>query len=717
MALPMLNVSLSRLRLGDRPLEPTSMNRQEGMDWQEGVEHLPPNYDEPSESGEEEEDDRTHYERIADRRAEMRRQSESNVPSIPIPRPPVPVRVEWDPTGTREMMARRMMLTMRDYTRGFEQTTGDEGYWRAALVLSAVDEGRAWRREQGLRKFMVPGTGDAEPQEQWRLPFRGPLTRAVHDLRAMHLSREFVDFWDDPRPRLDPGRLELYERMFSVGTMEWLDLVLQGLESDLHGYIGGTMREGPQEGPLTEAELRILWSGKHFMTFYDVTTRVYGAFCNAILFNDATTPAHKRAVALAMHTAYRFTQYHIDEWEMSRAARIDEIDVHIPDSVQPIKARYQIPKEVRARYLCDEMLRCPFSIHLRERTDFPPLDAAGAKDALAAAALALNLPPGRATDFVCLREVQRRCDAHEYGYQDPFSELERDVALCFEGARQWLKAGAVEWVHPAVDAASEVVSNRTLAALVSVCARIFVEGWVTDDHGNQSLAVLKGLPTQLGRIPLLRRLDDFGVQPTPEAPEGPEVAADVRERNVIAPSARSVARLFELLNEEDRARFGAWAARQVREGNLPGETTADRSELVIDFRVFGWRQVRQAFLVLGINIGVELAERTRVDGRTERLWAPTQLGDPATPVPGVAPTPTPDEQALGLLSWEDRAFRIVALAWIDQEERRLMPDRKRRDEYQSQMELAAKRWAPGERYKQPGFDRRRLSLPVRESRE
>ena len=620
-----------------------------------------------------------------------------------------------------------MGLTLSQYERGLAITAGQMGFWRTELALGNIDEGKEWRQELALFKFMVHRPMPEPPETmEWLMAFQGPLERAVRDMRAMRASGEFDDFWSDPVAMLRAGGqgelADRYVATFPQEEIEWLGHAHEELELDLSGARTDPERQMIErtDPPLTDEEVRQNWARKEFMTFHGLLMRMHTVFRNAILFYPHTSEIHKKAVRLAMKTAYRFTQYHIDEWEMSLAARIDEIDVHEPGSTRPIKARYRLRKAQRVKLLCMELRACAYARPFRERASFPPMSVPGARDAVLAARSVLGLSSRGALEFVTLDEVLAKADAYAYGYADPWSKLSRDVALCFEAARQWFASAEASrpggWRHPASVQAGGAFSPRAFAELAALSQAIFVEGWIVDDDNRHAQPGLVGLPTQLGRLALLRRLDDYGVRPElPAAPPGRELVADRAELDVVQPNGMKILRLFELLDQKDRDRFGAWAADQVRRGRLPGEVTRDSETLVLDPQVFGWRQIRQAFELLGISIAVELAERSRPDGRTETVWAPRDLERPIPPViMGAGSEPTAEDRALNLMEWHDRAFRILALAWVDQEERRLATDANRKRRLDSarergQWETATKRVVPSSRDRKPGFDRRPLS--------
>ena len=409
MALPAINMSLSQLRVGDAEPAPTSMD-QEGMEhlprFVQGMEFLPKGgrsvmSDSESEDDAEEHDyhdwepgygspdgrKRSELPRSRSDRADA--PSDSLPTPLPIPPPPVPL----DPPQQRNAIAKRMMLTDSQYARGLGIVSGEMGFWRVQLAWNDVDDERVWRQEQMLKKFMVQWPQSPPETQPWLMAFQGPLQRAVHDLRAMRASGKFDDFWENPVTMLRAAGTEegnaladRYLRDFPEEEVEWLGQILDELTTDMSGGPSGASL------PQTDAEVRRNWASKQFMTFHGLLMRLYTVFRNAITFYPPTSAMHKKAVQLATHTAYRFTQYHLDEWEMSVAARVDEIDVHVPGSMRPIKARYRIPKALRVRFFCTEVRDCPYAAFFRARTQFPPLSAPGARGALQAAADALGVP-------------------------------------------------------------------------------------------------------------------------------------------------------------------------------------------------------------------------------------------------------------------------------------------------------------------------------------
>ena len=636
-------------------------------------------------------------------------------------------------------MGRRMMLDDTDkYEKGLLRG-GTNDYWQEQLSQTEIRKGSEWRTELIVRKFMVQLPEPLGPKLAYLMPFYGPLPRAVHGLRDMVNSGAYSDFIDEPTAMLRAiGRADLvpvYTKLFPPVQVEWLGQILKDLELD---YAGGRtdparqlVQPSQENGEYTEDELRHNWATKEFMTFHGLLVRLYTVFSNAMIFWPNNNQLHAKAYKMAMRTAYRFTQYHIDEWEMSLRVRMSEVDVHVPSSDLPIKARYQLPKAIRLRFLLTEVLECPFAAFFRTRACFPPLTVRGAREAVATSMRQLNGGAGEVdVDFVALDDLVRKSDAYGYGYDDPWVEAKRDIGMCFLAASIWFgsRAGQVAaalppssggWKHPAIDNTEGAVSNRTLEEFAALCTAIFVEGWVAPEGGRQAHEAVRGRPTQLGRLALLARLDDYGVKPAvpgseraAELPDMPEDWLDTAEVNAFQPAQRQIARLFELLDEYNRKRFGNWLVQEVSAERLQGEVSRDGLTLVMDPNVFGWPEVRKAFRALAISIGVELAERTREDGRSEKLWATSEA---LPPPPAVA---TVIERQLGLLDPEDRAFRILALAWTDHEELKLgvaglAVIEKQTDKEQAA--LAVKRLYPEPRDERYGghADNRRLTMPDR----
>ena len=260
MALPALNVSLERLHVNDRaPPAPTSMD-QEGMEhlprFAEGMEFLPPGgrsvmSESESDDPDDEEHDYHDWEPgygAPDRRGEgaAPRPDDPRAPSsptlrrsIPMPPPPPPP-VELDPPGARETIAKRMGLTLSQYERGLAITAGQMGFWRTELALGNIDEGKEWRQELALFKFMVHRPMPEPPETmEWLMAFQGPLERAVRDMRAMRASGEFDDFWSDPVAMLRAGGqgelADRYVATFPQEEIEWLGHAHEELELDLSG--------------------------------------------------------------------------------------------------------------------------------------------------------------------------------------------------------------------------------------------------------------------------------------------------------------------------------------------------------------------------------------------------------------------------------------------------------------------------------------------------
>ena len=119
------------------------------------------------------------------------------------------------------------------------------------------------------------------------------------------------------------------------------------------------------------------------------------------------------------------------------------------------------------------------------------------------------------------------------------------------------------------------------------------------------------------------------------------------------PDQQSVARLFELLPKRDRDRFGKWALDHMVGKALP---SGNGAITLVPLDGFEWADLRAAFDELGILVGNQLAERTRADGRTPRVWIDS---------------PQPTDPAQQLLDPPISDFRTVALAWIDGEVRSL----------------------------------------------
>lgn len=413
MALPALNVSLLQLHVADATPAPTSMVPRQASD--SGSEDEPTNY------------------------LQQETPSRAQKPLLPtsFEYEPVPSLPQLDEVAKDGVMARRMMLPPGKYRLG----RGDMGYWRLELAWTEVDKVRKWRKEQTIGKLMVaPAT--RQEKDAKLMPFQGPLQRAVHDLREMCNLESFQDFVNDPNEMLKgndtvaaTSTANEYNRAF-LKKPEWLGAILGEAVEDL--YHGGELQPmSPNEGvERTEGDVR------HFLTFHRMTVRIYAVFANAMLFHEDHVPMHKNAFDAAMKAAYRFTQYHIDEWEMSLAMRIKEIDVHVLGSRKPILARYRIPKAVRVLLFVTEMRACPFTEFFQTRDGhLPPPGTKGVINVVRAEmeALGMVFQPDTA-DFMTLDRIEEKANNYKYGYVDPWRELKKDVALCFSAARTWFRS-------------------------------------------------------------------------------------------------------------------------------------------------------------------------------------------------------------------------------------------------------------------------------------
>lgn len=90
------------------------------------------------------------------------------------------------------------------------------------------------------------------------------------------------------------------------------------------------------------------------------------------------------------------------------------------------------------------------------------------------------------------------------------------------------------------------------------------------------------------------------------------------ERDVARPSQRTVARLFELLPQRERDRFGAWALQQPYASSA---TWRDGGAMLARFEWFGWRDLHAAFRDLALPVEPASAVDSRDAGRTRNLWS------------------------------------------------------------------------------------------------
>ena len=118
---------------------------------------------------------------------------------------------------------------------------------------------------------------------------------------------------------------------------------------------------------------------------------------------------------------------------------------------------------------------------------------------------------------------------------------------------------------------------------------------------------------------LLRNLPSPPPPPRTRTPSPPPLPPPpCEERDVARPSQRTVARLFELLPQRERDRFGAWALQQPYASSA---TWRDGGAMLARFEWFGWRDLHAAFRDLALPVEPASAVDSRDAGRTRNLWS------------------------------------------------------------------------------------------------
>jgi len=508
-------------------------------------------------------------------------------------------------------------------------------------------------REQLMRnKFMYLWNGVAQlrrkDREYANTFFAGPALRArflLERLEARALSGQRGDlvkwFWNDPRDDLahaGPEAQALYERYVSSlmggpastdpAAIEWLGQILEDLVRDT-----GERIEVP-EG----ADWMHVWKQKRVWTMHDFSTRMYAVAANAMRANPVVGPGseiYRDALTLARLLAYEVSQMHIEEFEMSFIARLEDLDPYMHfEHAKPasLPARYPVPRVQRARQLIAEVLACPFAWYFRHASHFPdpgrrapsrdnygPSVRAQLFDAQRALQHVEGVDPAAEPRWLPLDAIQHKADAGGYGLEDPLTELRADLERCFRLALEvfanspWLVAAG--WRHPSDQEAhtgSEVpiVPPQKLADFAAVCLELYVDGVPSPSRGR---------PPLKPRTMVLRQLND---EPRDVDERVPSDALQPDGRG----DAERKAQLIELLPQRDRDRIGHWLLEQQMHRGVDAmrprgvgrqQSDVPRDTVYLELGEISWSELRVAFTALRILVGHELVERTRMEEEDE----------------------------------------------------------------------------------------------------
>ncbi|MGZ0213861.1 MAG: hypothetical protein ACKVI4_15415 [Actinomycetales bacterium] len=549
-------------------------------------------------------------------------------------------------SASADLMAKRMGISPGQYAQGREFAL--DAVWRAQLIGPelADDEGH-WLTHQYVFKHMLFYPAHQPTAPSGNRPFSGSLWRLRFLLNKMEKDARFSPYFPDPIELLGgvPGQedvVEAYRARFPRERVEWFGKILSDVIQDF-----GT----PGPTPIAPGQMPDTYGGfgaRKLLTFHDVTIRMYSVCRNAmVFFAERNSPFALDAYEKAQLLAYALTQYHIDEWELSAAERVREVDVHVARG--PFKARYRLPKVTRVRLLLTEMAACPFCEPFLFPTYVPPETLPEVRALMPALRARLDVPSGKPVQMTSLHEIQHKLDIGQYDLRDPWPAVKADLRACLLGFRLWYaqheRAAPPPWTHPLFTGADAATSYTTLLRMLTLVETIFLKGW--PGGGRVGLAAL---PVQRSRIALLSRLDDHALPPRAGDPGGdPEVERQIASRKEQV----AMGKLIEMVSDEGRRRFALYATQ-----HLPAEAfsrSEDGDTLTIEAQYWTWRMLRRAFVQRGIITGTEVAERTRDPdgGRAGYVWQ--QPDDEST-------------EPAATLDARDAAFRRMAHDMVAQEE-------------------------------------------------